>query len=137
MLKTLQTHFLGLHLYIGDAIHYYNRFLTKVRVHMDIKGMKQFEEEVINSKMPVVIDFWAPWCGPCRFYSPIIDAVAEEQKSKLKLVKINVDENEEIAAKYYISSIPTTFLFEEGKPKADFVGAVPKETLEKWLSENL
>jgi thioredoxin 1 len=104
---------------------------------MEIKGMKQFEEEVLKSKMPVVIDFWAPWCGPCRFYSPIIDEVSEEQKEKIKLVKINVDENEEVAAKYYISSIPTTFLFEEGKPKAEFVGAVPKEMLEKWISDNI
>ncbi|MCL5009560.1 MAG: thioredoxin [Candidatus Parvarchaeota archaeon] len=104
---------------------------------MDVNGTKQFEEEVIRSKIPVLIDFWAPWCGPCRFYSPIIDEVAEAKKDKIKLVKINVDENEDIAAKYYISSIPTTFLFKDGKPKAEFVGAVPKETLEKWLSENL
>lgn len=99
--------------------------------------MDQFEKEVINSEKPVLIDFWAPWCGPCRFYSPVIDEVSEAQKDKLKLVKIDVDENQEIASKYLISSIPTTFLFENGKPKAEFVGAVPKETLEKWLSENL
>lgn len=104
---------------------------------MDIKESKQFEEEVINSKLPVLIDFWAPWCGPCRFYSPVIEQVSEEQKDKIKLVKINVDENEELAAKYYISSIPTTLLFENGKPKAQFVGAVPKEMLRKWLSENI
>jgi thioredoxin 1 len=104
---------------------------------MDILNDKQFETEVLKSSKPVIVDFWAEWCGPCKMYSPIIEEVAKEFENKVKLVKVNVDENEALAAKYNISSIPTTILVENGNIKASFVGAVPKEWLKKWLNSKL
>ncbi len=96
-----------------------------------------FETEVMNSKIPVVIDIWAPWCGPCRMYSPIIDEVAKEYEGKIKFVKINADENEKTVMKFNVSSIPTTLLIQNGQLKAMNVGAVPKETLKKWISKSM
>jgi len=96
-----------------------------------------FESEVLKSKVPVVIDLWAEWCGPCRMYSPIIEQVSEEYDKKVKFVKINVDDNESLAQKYNVMSIPTTLLIEHGEIKAMSVGAVPKETLKNWLKKNL
>ena len=106
---------------------------------MSVKDVneKEFEEEVLKSKTPVLVDVWATWCGPCRMYSPIVDEVSEEYKDKLKFVKVDADENENIAAKYGIMSIPTTLLIENGKLKAQSVGAVPKEMLKKWIDKNL
>ncbi len=104
---------------------------------MDVKGQKQFETEVLKSTVPVLIDFWATWCPPCKIYGPVIEEVAKENEGKVKLVKIDVDQNEDIASHYGISSIPTTFLVEKGKVKASFVGAIPKDKLRKWLTENL
>jgi thioredoxin 1 len=96
-----------------------------------------FEQEVLKSNVPVVIDFWAPWCGPCRVFSPIIDEVSKEYEGKAKFAKVNTDDNQEIAVKYNIMSIPTVMLFVEGKPKATSVGAVPKEALKKWILKNM
>ena len=96
-----------------------------------------FEQEVLKSDVPVVIDFWAPWCGPCRVFSPIIDEVSKEYEGKAKFAKLNTDDNQEIAVKYNIMSIPTVMLFVEGKPKATSVGAVPKEALKKWILKNM
>ena len=98
---------------------------------------KDFEDEVLKSKIPVIVDIWAEWCGPCRMFSPIIDEVSEEYKGKVKFVKLNADENEEIAAKYNIMSIPTALLIEKGDVKAVNVGAIPKESLKKWIDSNL
>jgi len=91
----------------------------------------------LKSKVPVLVDVWATWCGPCRMYSPIVDEVSEEYKDKLKFVKVDADENESIAVRYGIMSIPTTLLIENGKVKAQSVGAVPKEVLKKWIDRNL
>ncbi len=96
-----------------------------------------FEQEVLKSNVPVVIDFWAPWCGPCRVFSPVIDEVSKEYEGKAKFAKVNTDDNQEIAVKYNIMSIPTVMLFVEGKPKATSVGAVPKEALKKWILKNM
>ncbi len=102
----------------------------------DINSDK-FESEVLKSKVPVVIDFWAPWCGPCRIFSPIIDEVSKSYDGKVKFLKMNTDENENIASEYNIMSIPSVLLFEKGQVKAMSVGAVPKTEFKKWLDSNL
>ncbi len=103
----------------------------------EIKGEEQFKKEVLESKVPALVDLWAPWCMPCRWYSPIIEKVSDEMKDKFKLIKINVDENQEIAAKYGVEAIPTTLLIEQGKVKASMVGAMQEAQLKAWLSKNL
>ncbi len=106
---------------------------------MSVKDVneKEFEEEVLKSNVPVLVDVWATWCGPCRMYSPIVEEVSNDYDGKIKFVKVDADENENIAAKYGIMSIPTTLLIEKGKVKAQSVGAVPKEVLKKWIEKNL
>ena len=106
---------------------------------MAVKDINEadFEAEVVNSDKPVVMDCWAEWCGPCRFYGPIVDEVSGEYEKKAKFVKLNVDNNEKIAIKFNIQSIPTTLILIKGKVKAMQVGAVPKETLKTWLNKNL
>lgn len=98
---------------------------------------KDFEEEVLKSKLPVLVDVWATWCGPCRIYSPVVDEVSKEYSGKVKFVKIDADENEKIAVKYNIQSIPTTLLIVRGNVKAMNVGAIPKEALKRWIDKNL
>jgi thioredoxin 1 len=83
------------------------------------------------------VDYWAPWCGPCRLFSPIIEEVSKEFEGKVKFVKLNTDENQEIAQKYNIMSIPTVLLFEKGVVKATSVGALPKESFKTWVNKNL
>ncbi len=96
-----------------------------------------FDGEVKKSPVPVVIDFWASWCGPCRIFSPIFEELAKQYDKKVKFVKLNVDDNSEIASEYNVMSIPTTLLFEKGDVKAMSVGALPKEDFKKWLEKNL
>lgn len=103
---------------------------------IDLK-QADFDAEVIKSGVPVVVDFWAPWCGPCRIFSPIIDDVSKEYEGKVKFAKLNTDENQEIAEKYNIMSIPTVLLFEKGSIKATSVGSMPKESFKTWLQKNL
>lgn len=100
-------------------------------------GDADFDAEVLKSNIPVIVDIWAPWCGPCRMYSPIIDDVAKEYEGKIKFVKINADENESTVMKFNVSSIPTTLLIKKGELKAMSVGAVPKESLKKWIAKNM
>ena len=92
-----------------------------------------FEQEVLGSDLPVLVDFWASWCGPCRMFSPIVDEFAEENEGKVKVGKINVDEEQELAARYGVMSIPTAILFKGGEAAATLVGVQPKEALEELL----
>ncbi|MBE5742604.1 MAG: thioredoxin [Clostridiales bacterium] len=94
-----------------------------------------FEEEVLNSKIPVLVDFWATWCGPCRMIAPIIEEIARENEGKIKVGKVNVDEEEELAIKYGISSIPTLLLFKEGQLVKKTLGYMPKDAVEKFINE--
>jgi thioredoxin 1 len=96
-----------------------------------------FDQEVLNSDVPVLVDFWAPWCGPCRAMAPTIDAVAEEYAGKLKVGKLNTDDNPGTAARYQIRGIPTLLLFKGGKVVDQRVGALPKPEVKKMLDAQL
>jgi len=97
----------------------------------------EFESEVINSKLPVLIDFWAEWCGPCRMLSPILDQLSEEMDGKVKIVKMNIDENPETPSKFGVRGIPTMLLFKEGKQIATKVGVQSKNALQEWINSSL
>jgi len=92
-----------------------------------------FDQEVIASDKAVIVDFWAEWCGPCHAVSPVLDRIAEERSDELKLVKVNIDEEQGLAMRYGITSIPTILLFKDGEPAAAAIGAQPKTMLEKAL----
>jgi thioredoxin 1 len=96
-----------------------------------------FDQEVLKSDLPVLVDFWAPWCGPCRMVSPVVEELAEELTGKLKVVKVNTDENQEIAIKYGIRSIPTLGIFKDGNIVDGVIGAVPKQTIKEKLLPHL
>jgi len=98
---------------------------------------QNFDQEVLKSEMPVLVDFWAPWCGPCRAVSPIIDELEKEYKEKIKVVKINVDENQTTPSKFGIMSIPTIMIFKNGNPVKSMVGAQGKEALKTAIDEVL
>ncbi|HXY89612.1 MAG TPA: thioredoxin [Xanthobacteraceae bacterium] len=95
---------------------------------------KSFQADVLQSKEPVLVDFWAEWCGPCRAVAPVLEEVAGELKGKLKVVKLNVDENPETAAKYGIQSIPTLMIFKNGEMASRQIGAAPKAKLVQWIN---
>ena len=96
-----------------------------------------FDTEVLSSELPVLVDFWAEWCGPCRMIAPILDQVAGENVGKLKVVKLNVDENTETPQKFAIRGIPTMILFKDGKPAATQVGAVHKAQLTAFVTPHV
>ena len=88
-----------------------------------------FTAEVVNSSVPVLVDFWAPWCGPCRMVGPIVDEIAEELAGKVKVCKVNVDEQGELAQKFGVMSIPTLIVFKDGKVAKTSVGSKPKQAI--------
>jgi thioredoxin 1 len=92
-----------------------------------------FDEEVLGSDKPVLVDFWAEWCGPCHAVAPVLDRIVEERNGELKLVKVNIDEEQDLARRYGIQSIPAMILFKDGEPAAAAVGAQPKGALERSL----
>lgn len=96
-----------------------------------------FEEEVLKSELPVLIDFWAVWCGPCKMIAPSIDQLANEYEGKAKIGKVDVDNNQQIATKYGIRSIPTLLIFKDGKMVDQIVGALPKPKIAEKLNSHL
>ena len=96
-----------------------------------------FETDVLGSQTPVVVDFWAEWCGPCRMISPALEELGAEYAGKVQIAKVNIDENPMTPTKFGVRGIPTLILFKDGKPAATQVGAVPKSALKSWIDSNL
>ncbi|NNN19271.1 MAG: thioredoxin [Acidimicrobiaceae bacterium] len=100
---------------------------------IEANSKDSFESEVLKSEIPVVVDFWAPWCAPCRMVAPELDSMASERVGEIKVVKVNVDINQEVASKYQVFSIPTIGLFKAGELVASSIGAKPKRLIEADL----
>ena len=96
-----------------------------------------FDSDVLNSDTPVVVDFWAEWCGPCKMIAPSLEEISNEMDGQVKIAKVNMDENPDLAAKYGIRSIPTLLMFKDGEPVAIQVGAAPKNKLSDWISNEI
>ena len=102
-------------------------------LEVEVNG-NNFQKEVLESSLPVLVDFWASWCMPCRMLAPTIEKLAKENQGKLKVCKLNTDENQNIAAQYGIQGIPTLIIFKEGKEIGRTVGVMPKEKLQEKLN---
>ena len=105
-------------------------------LEVEVNG-NNFKQEVLESSIPVLVDFWASWCMPCRMLAPTIEKLAEENQGKLKVCKLNTDENQHLAAQYGIQGIPTLIIFKEGKEVGRTVGVMPKEKLQEKLNHLL
>jgi len=103
---------------------------------MDVTD-SSFEEEVLKSDVPVLIDFWAEWCGPCKMLTPIIEELSKSMEGKVKILKMNIDDNPDTPSTLGIRSIPTMMLFKDGKQLASKVGALPKSSIEEWINSNI
>jgi thioredoxin 1 len=100
-------------------------------------GTDNFQDQVLGSETPVLVDFWAEWCGPCRMVAPTLDQLADEKDGSLRIAKLNVDQNQELAVQFQVSSIPTFILFKDGKVADRMMGAMPKNAFEQFLDRNL
>ena len=98
---------------------------------------QNFKIDVLDSKQPVLVDFWAEWCGPCKAIAPSLEELSEEMASKLKIVKINVDENPSISQTYSIRSSPALMIFKDGEKISEKMGALPKSALQSWVNETI
>lgn len=96
-----------------------------------------FQQEVLSSDQPVLVDFWAEWCGPCKRVAPLLDEIAEEMNGKVRIAKLNVDENQELAYKFQVQSIPTFILFKDGQMADRMMGAMPKSHFQGFIDRNL
>jgi thioredoxin 1 len=105
--------------------------------HVVVGTDQNFSKEVLESPLPVLVDFWAPWCAPCRMVAPVVEALAEEYAGKVKVVKLDTDENNETAAAYGIRSIPTLAIFKNGEVVDGVMGAAPKQTLKELFEKHL
>ncbi|WP_144753288.1 MULTISPECIES: thioredoxin [Bartonella] len=106
--------------------------MTCVKVDKD-----NFESEVLTSSIPVVVDFWAEWCGPCKMIAPILDEISTEMQNQVKIAKVNIDENPELATQYGVRSIPTLLMFKNGNVSSNMVGATSKGRLSEWIKDGL
>ncbi|MBC7075600.1 MAG: thioredoxin [Syntrophomonadaceae bacterium] len=97
--------------------------------------VKTFEKEVLQSELPVLVDFWAPWCGPCRMIGPVVESLAAENEGEISVVKVNVDENQDLAIKYGVRGIPTLAFFKNGSEVKRIVGAQGKDQLQQAINE--
>ena len=105
----------------------------------DIKNLSldNFDNEISSSNIPVLVDFWAEWCGPCKMLGPILEEISKDLKNKIQIVKVNLDENQDLAMKYSIRIIPTLLLFKDGQLIDTKIGLLPKSDLVEWLGSKI
>ena len=113
------------------------RFPREIDSMKEVNGKEQWQNDVMNSDKPVFVDFWAEWCGPCRMVSPTVEEVSKEYEGKVNFVKVDVDQNNELASKYNVFSIPTLAIFRDGKVIAQTAGAASKESIKTYIDKHL